>query len=113
MAAVPVIGGKTSRSRCSHGGEVVNGRRTMTMSLRLRVLLALILAVLTSSAVGAGLAGWLARQALREELDAAMAGGRQAVLRAYEDLPRSDHAPRGLSQVAATLDGNPPLRAFL
>jgi two-component system sensor histidine kinase UhpB len=83
------------------------------MSLRLRVLLALVLVLLTSSAVGAGLAGWRARQTLREELAAAMTGGRQAVLRSYEDLPRSDHAPRDLTQLIATFDGNRHLKARL
>ncbi|HZZ34916.1 MAG TPA: histidine kinase [Caulobacteraceae bacterium] len=83
------------------------------MSLRLRVLLALVLVLLTSSAVGAGLAGWRARQTLREELAAAMSGGRQAVLRSYEDLPRSDHAPRDLTQLIATFDGNRHLKARL
>ena len=71
--------------------------------------LVLVLGVL----LGALLAGYEARRTLHSELEAGMIGGQQTVLSAFEDLPRSDHAPRDLRQLIATFDGNRHVRALL
>lgn len=83
------------------------------MSLRLRVVAAVALLLLTASIVGMALAGWQANQALREELAAAMAGGRQTVAGAFESLPRSDDPRRDLDRLVGSFDGNRHLKAAL
>ena len=83
------------------------------MSLRIRVLVAIALVLLLGSVTGIGVAGWQAKQALREELAAALAGARQTVDSAFEDLPRSDHPAQDLRQLVATFDGNRHLAATL
>lgn len=76
------------------------------MSLRSRVLAAIALVLLLGAVTGVVFATWDARRALREELDAALLGGRQTVASAFEDLPRSTHPDRDLRQLVATFDGN-------
>lgn len=76
------------------------------MSLRLRVLAAIALVVVLGAAGGLAFAGWLARQTLRAELQAAMDGGRQTVARALEDLPQAEAPDRSLRQLVSTFDGN-------
>jgi len=76
------------------------------MSLRLRVLTAIAAVLLIGAAAGVMFALWDVRHTLREELAAAMLGGRQTVASAFEDLPRSDHANRDLRQLIDTFDGN-------
>jgi two-component system sensor histidine kinase UhpB len=83
------------------------------MSLRVRVVVAIALVLFFSSAVGTALAGWQARQSLREELAQALIGGRQTVQSVFEDLPRSGHSARDLSQLVSTFDGNRHLTAAL
>jgi two-component system sensor histidine kinase UhpB len=83
------------------------------MSLRLRVVFAVALLLLTASIVGTALAGWQANQALREELVAALAGGRQTVDGAYGSLARSDDPSRDLSRLVAAFDGNRHLKVSL
>jgi len=83
------------------------------MSLRVRVVAAIALVLLLGAVAGVGVAGWQARQALHEELAAALTGGRQTVASAFEDLPRSDHPARDLRQLVATFDGNRHLAAAL
>jgi two-component system sensor histidine kinase UhpB len=83
------------------------------MSLRLRVLAAIALVVALGAVSGTVFAGWLARQTLRDELRAAMVGGRQTVERAIEALPRSDDAGRDLRRLIATFDGNRHVTASL
>jgi two-component system sensor histidine kinase UhpB len=83
------------------------------MSLRVRVLTAIAVVLLLGSVAGLGVAGWQAKQALREELAAALVGARQTVASAFEDLPRSDHPARDLRQLVATFDGNRHLQAAL
>jgi two-component system sensor histidine kinase UhpB len=83
------------------------------MSLRLRVLVAIALVVVLGAVGGTAFAGWLARQTLRGELQAAMVGGRQTVERALEALPRSDQPDRDLRQLVATFDGNRHVGAAL
>jgi two-component system sensor histidine kinase UhpB len=91
------------------GGAVKHG----PMSLRLRVVLAIALVLIASSAVGAALAGWQAKQVLHEELTAALAGGRQTAAGAFEDLPRSDDPGRDLRRLVRAFDGDRHLRATL
>jgi two-component system sensor histidine kinase UhpB len=83
------------------------------MSLRVRVVAAIVMVLLLGSAAGVGVAGWQAKRALREELASALAGGRQTVASAFEDLPRSDHPARDMRQLVATFDGNRHLEALL
>ncbi|QUD89153.1 sensor histidine kinase [Phenylobacterium montanum] len=83
------------------------------MSLRLRVLMAIALVLILGAAVGSALATWDARRVLREELQAALMGGRQTVRSAFEDLPRSDHPERDLNQLVATFNGNRHVIAIL
>ena len=83
------------------------------MSLRLRVLAAIALVVALGAVSGTAFAGWLARQTLRDELQAAMVGGRQTVDRAIEALPRSDDPGRELRRLIATFDGNRHVAAAL
>ena len=83
------------------------------MSLRLRVLTAIACVLLLGAAVGGVFALWDAKRTLRDELAAAMLGGRQTVDSAFEDLPRSDHPDRDLRQLIATFDGNRHVRARL
>jgi two-component system sensor histidine kinase UhpB len=83
------------------------------MSLRLRVVVAITLLLLTGSIVGTALAGWQATQVLREELAAALAGGRQTVAGAFESLPRSDNPRRDLDRLVGAFDGNRHLKAAL
>jgi two-component system sensor histidine kinase UhpB len=83
------------------------------MSLRVRVLAAIALVLLLGAAAGGLLAGVQTGRTLRAELDAALVGGRQTVLSAYEDLPRSNHPARDMRQLLATFDGNRHLSAAL
>ena len=83
------------------------------MSLRVRVLAAIALVLLLGAAAGGLLAGLQTGRTLRAELDAALVGGRQTVLSAYEDLPRSNHPARDMRQLLATFDGNRHLGAAL
>ena len=83
------------------------------MSLRLRVLAAIALVVALGAVSGTVFAGWLARQTLRDELQAAMIGGRQTLARALDALPRSDDAGRDLRRLIATFDGNRHVTASL
>lgn len=83
------------------------------MTLRLRILLLIALVMMASIALGALVAGWEVRRALDAELAAGMAGARQTVTSAFEDLPHSDHPERDLGQLIATFDGNRHVAAAL
>jgi two-component system sensor histidine kinase UhpB len=83
------------------------------MSLRLRILIALALVLPTGSGLGLVLAGWEARQWLREELWTAQLSGHLQVARAFVELPRAPHRDRALEGLIATFDGNRHLRAVL
>ena len=83
------------------------------MSLRLRVVAAIAVLLLSASIVGTALAGWQASQVLREELAAALAGGRQTVAGALDSLVRSDDPRRDLDHLVGAFDGNRHLRAAL
>jgi two-component system sensor histidine kinase UhpB len=83
------------------------------MSLRLRIVVAITLLLLTGSIVGTALAGWQATQVLREELAAALSGGRQTVAGALESLARSDNPRRDLDRLVEAFDGDRHLKAAL
>jgi two-component system sensor histidine kinase UhpB len=83
------------------------------MSLRLRVVAAIAVLLLSGSIVGTALAGWQAKQVLHEELAAALAGGQQTVAGAFASLARSDDPSRDLSRLVGAFDGNRHLTAVL
>lgn len=83
------------------------------MSLRTRIMALIGLVLLVSVLMGSVVAGLEARRTLHDELRAALAGGQQTALSAFEDLPRSDHPERDLRQLVATFDGNRHLSALL
>ena len=83
------------------------------MSLRSRVVAAIAVLLLTGSVVGVALAGWQANQVLREELVAALNGGRMTVAAAFQSLARSDDPSRDLARLVASFDGARPVRACL
>jgi two-component system sensor histidine kinase UhpB len=83
------------------------------MSLRARVVVLIGLILVAGVLLGTVLAGYEARRTLDDELGSALIGGQQTVVSAFEDLPRSDHAPRDLHQLVSTFDGNRHLRARL
>jgi len=76
------------------------------MSLRFRVVLAIVLVLLAGSAIGIALAGWQAHAALREELAAALGSGRQSVAIAFENLRRSGRPDRDLARLVRGFDGD-------
>ena len=83
------------------------------MSLRLRILIAIGLVLALGSGFGLALAGWHARQWLREELVSAQDSGRLEVTRAFAGLPRAQQPPRDLAALIADFDGNRHLQARL
>jgi two-component system sensor histidine kinase UhpB len=83
------------------------------MSLRTRVVAAIAVLLLTGSIIGVALAGWQAKQVLREELAAALSGGRLTVTGALDTLARSDDPGRDLGRLVAAFDGDRHLRAVL
>ena len=83
------------------------------MSLRSRVVAAIAALLLTGSVVGVALAGWQANKVLREELAAAMAGGRLTVAAAFRSLPRSDDPAGDVARLVAAFDGARHVRASL
>ena len=83
------------------------------MSLQSRILVLVSAVLLVSIALGSAFAGMQARATLAAEIRAALLGGAQTVLSAYEDLPRSNHRARDLVQLTATFDGNRHLAATL
>ena len=77
------------------------------------MLAAIAIVLLLGAVTGGILAGLQTGRTLRAELDAALVGGRQTVLSAFEDLPRSNHPARDMGQLLATFDGNRHLTAAL
>jgi two-component system sensor histidine kinase UhpB len=83
------------------------------MSLRLRIVAAIVLVLALGSDLGLALAGWHARAWLREELQSAQTSGRLAILRDLADLAPAGPSERQLKDLVATLDGNRHVMAQL
>jgi two-component system sensor histidine kinase UhpB len=83
------------------------------MSLRLRTLCAVALVLLIGSVTGIAVADWQAGQVLREELDAALAGGRQAVAGALRAHPPSGDDDATLRRIVRGFDGDRHVGATL
>jgi two-component system sensor histidine kinase UhpB len=83
------------------------------MSLRLRILLAFVLVLVSGSGVGLALAGWEARQWLRDELWTAQLSAHLQVARAFADLPHAERPQRSMAGLVATFSGNRHLQAVL
>jgi two-component system sensor histidine kinase UhpB len=83
------------------------------MSLRLRILVAIALVLALGAGFGLALAGWHARQWLREELVSAQDSGRLEVTRAFADLPGERRPADQLTALIADFDGNRHLQARL
>jgi two-component system sensor histidine kinase UhpB len=83
------------------------------MSLRLRIVAAIVLVLALGSGLGLALAGWHARQWLREELTSAQASGRLEAARTFADLPHAQQPGPELAALIADFDGNRHLQARL
>lgn len=83
------------------------------MSLRLRVVVAIAVLLLTGSIVGTALAGWQAKQALREELAAALASGRQTLAGGFDTPRGSGDRRRDPGRLVGAFDGDRHLKATL
>src|SRR4051812_36062077 len=79
------------------------------LSLRLRVLTAIAMVVALGAAGGTAFAGWLARQTLRDELQAAMAGGAQRIQHTLAER----RAEPQLAALVATFEGDRHVTARL
>ncbi len=83
------------------------------MSLRLRILLAFVLVLISGSGVGLALAGWEARQWLRDELWTAQLNAHLQVARDFADLPHAERPARSMAGLVATFSGNRHLQAVV
>lgn len=83
------------------------------MSLQARIVALVGAVLLVSIVLGVLFAGYEARRALQEEVQAGMRGGAQTIGRAFGDLPRSNQRERDLQQLVATFDGNRHVAATL
>jgi two-component system sensor histidine kinase UhpB len=83
------------------------------MSLRFRIVAAIVLVLVLGSAIGLALAGWQVRHWLRDELTSAQASGRLAVGRAFGDLAPGQAPDRDLRALIATFDGDRHMQAVL
>jgi two-component system, NarL family, sensor histidine kinase UhpB len=83
------------------------------MSLRLRIVAAVVLVLVFGSGFGLALAGQHARHWLRDEMTSAEDSGRLETVRAVAEMPLSDHPDRQLAPLIADFDGNRHLQAWL
>src|ERR1700722_8701019 len=83
------------------------------MSLRLRIVAAVVLVLVFGSGFGLALAGQHARHWLRDEMTSAEESGRLETVRAVAEMPLSDHPDRQLVPLIADFDGNRHLQAWL
>jgi two-component system sensor histidine kinase UhpB len=83
------------------------------MSLRFRILLAFVLVVALGSGAGLTLAGWEARQWLRDQLWSAQLSGHLQVARAFAQPPSGERPPPSLAGLVATFNGDRHLQAVL
>ena len=83
------------------------------MSLRLRIVAAVVLVLVFGSGFGLALAGQHARHWLRDEMTSAEESGRLETVRAVAEMPLTDHPDRQLAPLIADFDGNRHLQAWL
>ena len=83
------------------------------MSLRLRVVIAVVLVLALGSGLGLAVAGWQARQWLRDEMIGAQSGGRLAVQRVFADLPEVHDRDQALSSLVYAFEGDRHQRVML
>ncbi len=83
------------------------------MSLRLRILTAIVLVLALGAGIGVALAGWQARGWLRDELWTAQFSAHLELARDLADLPPEAQTPKKLAGLVATFNGNRHLRAVL
>jgi two-component system sensor histidine kinase UhpB len=83
------------------------------MSLRLRIVAAVVLVLVFGSGFGLALAGQHARHWLRDEMTSAEDSGRLETMRAVAEMPLTDHPDRQLAPLIADFDGNRHLQAWL
>jgi two-component system sensor histidine kinase UhpB len=82
-----------------------------TMSLQMRLLGCVALALVVSLALGGAIASWNASRSARAEMRGALAIGEQTVRHALDDLPRSTDPRSDLERLIAAFDGDRNLRA--
>jgi two-component system sensor histidine kinase UhpB len=83
------------------------------MSLRLRIVAAVVLVLMFGSGFGLALAGQHARQWLRDEMASAEESGRLETVRAVAEMPLGAEPYRQLAPLIADFDGNRHLQAWL
>ena len=83
------------------------------MSLRLRIVAAVVLVFVLGSGFGLALAGQHARHWLRDEMTSAQESGRLETVRAVAEMPLTDRPDRELVPLIADFDGNRHLQAWL
>ena len=83
------------------------------MSLRTRLIASIMLVLLVSLGVGGLSAGWSAARSVRNEMQAALGVGEQAVQHGLEDLPGSHDQLADLTRLVQAFDGDRHLRATL
>lgn len=98
--------GKFSRSSLACGRAAHSAVILQLMSLRFRVVLAIVLVLCAGSAVGIALAGLQARSALREELNAALTSGRQSLSGAGSDISRSADPQALVARLVRSFNGD-------
>ena len=83
------------------------------MSLRTRLIASTMLVLLVSLGVGGLPAGWTATRSVRNEMQAALGVGEQAVQHGLDDLPGSHDQLADLTRLVQAFDGDRHLRATL
>ena len=83
------------------------------MSLRLRIVAAVVLVLVFGSGFGLALAGQHARHWLRDEMTSAQESGRLETVRAVAEMRLTDQPVRELVPLIADFDGNRHLQAWL
>src|SRR5580698_9373231 len=83
------------------------------MSLRLRIVAAVVLVLVFGSGFGLALAGQHARHWLRDEMTSAQESGRLETVRAVAEMPLGAEPYRQLAPLIADFDGNRHLQAWL
>lgn len=83
------------------------------MSLRTRLIASIMLVLLVSLGVGGLSAGWTAARSVRNEMQAALGVGEQAVQHGLDDLPGSHDQLADLTRLVQAFNGDRHLRATL